>query len=499
MRITLVNPPHTAIGSRIPGEHLPPHGLLCIGGPLIDAGHQVVLIDADREALADDEVVRRICGTRPDVVMFGHSGSTSAHPTIARLAQRVRGVLPEVTIVVGGVYPSYHWAEVLDGQPAIDVAVIGEGEHTTLEVVRALDRGGLPQVAGIALRDDDGAPYRTGRAEVIHDLDVYRVGWELIDHADYSYYGGMRAVVVQLSRGCPYPCTYCGQRGFWTQYRHRDPVRLAAEIARLHREQGVQLFNLADELPTGSRKVWRAFLEALIAEDVDVTLIGSTRADHIVRDADILHLYRRAGVARFLLGMEHTDASTLERVRKGGDTTTDREAIRLLRQHDILSMATWVVGFEEERPRDLLHGLKQILAYDPDQIQVLYVTPHRWTPFFEEARDRQVVQLDQRRWDYKHQVLATRYLKPWQLLALVKALEVAAQARPKAIWRVLAHADPIARHGMRWYTRMGRRVWLHELRRFLLEPRVTDGPTLEAHWGEPTGSQLSMARRRRAS
>lgn len=38
MRILLINPPHTAIGSRIPDEQLPPLSLLSIGGPLVDAG-----------------------------------------------------------------------------------------------------------------------------------------------------------------------------------------------------------------------------------------------------------------------------------------------------------------------------------------------------------------------------------------------------------------------------------------------------------------------------
>ena len=111
-------------------------------------------------------------------------------------------------------------------------------------------------------------------------------------------------------------------------------------------------------------------------------LVGSTRADDIVRDADILHLYKQAGLERFLLGMENTDEATLELIRKGADVATDREAIRLLRQHGILSMATWVVGFEEETDRDYWRGLRQLLSYDPDQIQMLYVTPHRWTPYF---------------------------------------------------------------------------------------------------------------------
>ena len=78
MRIALVNPPHSAIGSRIPDEQLPPLGLLAVGGPLLDDGHVVRLIDADREDLPDDETLARIRAFGPDLVLLGHSGSTSA-------------------------------------------------------------------------------------------------------------------------------------------------------------------------------------------------------------------------------------------------------------------------------------------------------------------------------------------------------------------------------------------------------------------------------------
>jgi anaerobic magnesium-protoporphyrin IX monomethyl ester cyclase len=64
----------------------------------------------------------------------------------------------------------------------------------------------------------------------------------------------------------PHLCSYCGQRGFWTRWRHRHPVRFAAEPARLCREQGVRVINFADENPTVSKKAWRSFLEALVRE-----------------------------------------------------------------------------------------------------------------------------------------------------------------------------------------------------------------------------------------
>jgi anaerobic magnesium-protoporphyrin IX monomethyl ester cyclase len=484
MRILLVNVPHPAIGSRIPREQLPPLGLLAVGGPLIDDGHDVSLIDGEFGPMAHDALVEDIVGRAPDAVLFGHSGSSSAQPIVSRIAAAVARALPAVHIVYGGVHPTYFWREILRDEPYVIAIVRGEGEETARRLMRALDRGeALADVPGIAFRKD-GVGLGTPAAPVITDLDAYRIGWELIDFRRYSYWGGKRAVVIQFSRGCPHLCNYCGQRGFWTRWRHRDPVLLAKEIADLHRMHGVEIFNFADENPSAGRKPWRAFLEALIAEQVSVTLVGSTRADDIVRDADILHLYKQAGFERFLMGMENTDEATLKLIKKGGAIASDREAIRLLRKHGILSMVTWVAGFADQTDADLLRGLRQLISYDADQIQALYVTPHRWTPYYRLAEDRPVVQPDKTKWDYKHQVLSMRRMPPWRLFLWVKLIEACAQLRPRALMRWAWHPDPKIRHAIRWYYRMGRRVWFHEIASFFLRDRYReDGRTVGDHLG----------------
>lgn len=486
MRILLINPPHPAIGSRIPHEHLPPLGLLAVGGPLIDAGHNVHLLDAEFGPMSTGDIAQQAAVFAPQAVLIGHSGSTSGHPRVAEITRAIRAALPNIRIVYGGVFPTYHWREILTEEPQIDIIVRGEGEETTSRVIHALEADlTLETIPGIAYRKR-GAPLATPPAPLIRDLDAYRVGWELIDPRRYSYWGDRRAVVVQFSRGCPHICNYCGQREFWQHWRHRDPQKFAAELAWLYRAHGVEVINFADENPTSSRSVWRAFLEALIAENVPLTLVGSTRADDIVRDADILHLYKQAGIARFLLGIENYDEETLRKIRKGGSVAKDREAIRLLRQHGIISMATYVVGFEEETHRDYVHGLQQLLSYDPDQIQLLYVTPHRWTPYFHVAAERQVIQTDQQKWDYKHQVLATRHLPPWLVLLWVKLIEAVMQLRPQSLVRVIAHPDRSFRDAMRWYYRIGRRVWFYEIWHFLFrEKRHKCGLTLKEFWGTP--------------
>lgn len=490
MDILIVNPPHPAIGSRIPREQLPPLGLLCVGGSLLDAGHQVTLLDAELGPLPYPDIIEQVVQHHPQVLLIGHSGSTSAHPIVVELTRQFRIVLPDVIIIYGGVFPTYHYYDILTQELQIDIVVRGEGEATVPKLIDALEGNeDLAKVEGIAFRLQ-GQIVETPPAPMIQDLNAYRVGWELVNLKRYSYYGGKRAVVMQFSRGCPHLCNYCGQRGFWARWRHRDPQKFAKEIAWLHRTHGVELINLADENPTVNKAVWRELCEAIIAENINITIIGSTRADDIVRDADILHLYRQAGVERFLLGMENTDEATLKKIRKGSATNTDREAIRLLRQHGILSLATWVTDFEEVRDLDFVRALRQFLWYDPDQIMSLYVTPHRWTGYYRMASERRVIQRDQSKWDYKHQVLETIHMSPWRIFLWVKFIEIVLQTRPKALWRTFLQPDRAARHGMAWFTRMGRRVWLHEWWHFWFrDSRISNGLTLGQFWGAAQDDQ----------
>src|SRR4051794_20995094 len=99
MKILIINPPHPAIGSRIPREHLPPLGLLSLGGPLLDAKHQVKLVDAEFGPMTVAEIMSEVKLYDPDAILLGHSGSTSAHPIATQIAQTVRAGLPQIWIV----------------------------------------------------------------------------------------------------------------------------------------------------------------------------------------------------------------------------------------------------------------------------------------------------------------------------------------------------------------------------------------------------------------
>jgi anaerobic magnesium-protoporphyrin IX monomethyl ester cyclase len=405
--------------------------------------------------------------------LLGHSGSTSAQPVINEITKLVRIQNQETIIIIGGVFPTYHWSEILENNPQINYIVCGEGEEICLNLINAIEqKQNLETIKGLAFMLN-GVPIKTQQAANIKELDSFRVGWELMKGYHYTYWGKRKAVVIQFSRGCPYPCTYCGQSLFWKKWRHRDPQKLADEFEMLHKEYGIEVFNFADENPSSNPKAWRQFLEALVAKNLKLILVGSIRADNIVRDAEFLHLYKKAGFERFLLGIENYDEVVLEKIKKAGTISKDKEAIQLLRKHNILSMATYVVGFGEERTKDFYNSLKQLLSYDPDQVQLLYVTPHKWTPYFEEVKEKEIILTDQRKWDYKHQVIKTQFLPPWRVIVYVKLMEIIMQTRPSALMRLFFHKDARLRSAMRWYTRIGRRVWFWELYQFFFVTPLT--------------------------
>ena len=486
MKVLLINPPYQTSTSNLGVGHQVPLGLLSIGGPLLDDGHAVRLLDAECRRMSAAAIVREVGRWGPDVVMTGHAGSTPAHPTCTRMLRAIKARCPGVITVYGGVYPSYHADRILVEEPAVDLIVRGEGEATSVDLLRALGSSG--QGVGEYLAGVPGLAYRAGGDVIltaarppIPDLDDWRVGWELIERwDDYRCFGLGRAAIVQFSRGCPHRCTYCGQHGFWVKWRHRSPAKLADEIARLHHECGVNFVTLADENPTTLQDEWRSFLEEIRARDLPVRFFATIRATDIVRDRHILPLYREAGILYVLMGIESTSDAVLQQIRKGSTAREDFRACRLLREHGIFSIIGHIVGLGAEGWPAFRTALRQLQLYGGDYLNAMYVTPHAWTRFADEVRGRAIVQPDQAKWDYRHQVLAEESLRPWQLFLAVKWLELRFHLSPGRLWSLLRDRDRLRRRQRSWVYRHIALVWLAEVFEFLFRTSFARRPVTRA-------------------
>lgn len=450
MRILLINAPLQSIVCDWGVGHQIPLGLLMIGGPLLDKGHTVRLLDAARHHLSDAEIVHAVEAFPAEVVMIAHVGSTSAHPCCLRVLHVIKVFDPGIVTVYGGVHPTYHDRAILTQAPQVDIIVRGEGEQTTAALVDQLAHqrveGGnaydLSAIDGLSWRRR-GDIVRNPARQPIEDLDCSRIAWELIQDWDsYQAFGLGRAAVVQFSRGCPHFCTYCGQWMFWKRWRHRTVTSFVDELEWLHERYDIQFFWLADENPTTVKDVWSGVLQEIARRHLSIGLCASIRAQDIVRDMDILHLYKQAGFLYVLMGVETVTDETMTKIRKDSSVDDAFEAVRLLRQHHILSIVDYIFGLEDETPGTIWRGLRGLHRYDGDFLNALYLTPHAWTPMGQQLKDVPIYETDLWKWDYRHQILSISTLSPAQLFCAVKLVECFYHLHPRRLRRLFTAHDP---------------------------------------------------------
>jgi len=410
MRILFVHPNYRSGGAEIAGNW-PPAWVAYLSGSLRRAGFDDIhFIDAMTNDYDDAAVSEKIAALQPDVV-----GVTAITPSIYKAEEVLRlakEVAPDALRVLGGVHATFMYKQVLSEAPWIDVIVRGEGEEIVTELMGAVRDGRWPadkrKIHGLAFIDGDEI-VATQAASTVKDLDGIDPDWTILEWEKYIYIPlNTRVAIPNMARGCPFTCSFCSQWKFWRDYRVRDPKKVVDEIERLVNEQGVGFFILADEEPTINRKKFVQFCEELIARDLpDRVKWGiNTRVTDIYRDRELLKFYRKAGLVHVSLGTEAAAQMKLDQFNKETKVEENKEAIRLLREADILVEAQFIVGLDNETPETLNETYKMAWDWQPDLANWAMYTPWPFTPLFQELKDKVEV------FDFSRYNFVTPIMKP---------------------------------------------------------------------------------------
>ena len=482
-RIVLINPARHFIANEHGLGYLIPLGLVCIGGPLIDAGFTVKLIDHDLYGWSYQKLIQEISDFEADTILLGHSGSTAAHKTALKTIREIHRKLPHLRVVYGGVYPSYADRAVMAECEEIDAIVRGEGEQTVVGLIRTWEQtDDLSYVDGVTWRKGQEVIVNRSRTP-IRDLDEYRPGWELVDWPRYSMFGFRNAAGLQFSRGCTLTCTYCGQWMFWKKWRHRSPENVVEQLKILANKYGVKIVWFADENFAADREIAKQILELIADASLGLSLNLNMTAADVVRDADLIPLYKRAGVDYIVMGVESLKDDLITKIRKNNPSQISKEAVRLLRENNIVSLTNIIYGLEEESWKTIFEKCKGLLELDPDILNAMYLTPHFWTAEGKSTQPYDVIQTDQDKWSYRNQVLATRYLQPIGLFLGVKLTEAFFHLRPKALIRLFFGNDKRYLQIMRASMWVGIKVVLAEIFEFFFQTRFSPRGSMRALQG----------------
>ncbi len=331
MRFALVNPRWSFDGSIYFGCR-EPHLPLEFGyarALLERDGHDVLLLDAQLHDIPLDRLTSLLEAFAPERLVVTTAPSYlfwRCAPPELRVPQELLSSaarVPGVRIVVGP-HASTTPATTLRKLGA-DVAVLGECEETLPRLAADPSAwGDIPSIA-YAQRGEvvvQGAPHQCDMSALPaltwseQDLARHRHHHHRFD-ADPLTPGAE----MEVSRGCPYHCSFCAKDNFRSDYRKR-PVPVILEELDALRAHGVEYVYFIDEIFLPNRELLEAFVPRRIAFGIQ------TRID--LWSADALALLGRAGCVSSEAGVESITVDGRNLLDKGSRLTTEQLADRLI-------------------------------------------------------------------------------------------------------------------------------------------------------------------------
>jgi len=337
-----------------------PMSLLAIGS-MLEGEFEYRIVDGNLEAdpagvilaIADKQPVTAIAVT----VMPGPQLRSAVSG-----CRQLKRLLPEVPIIWGGYFPSQH-ADACLSEHTVDVCVIGQGEQTILELMRAIRDGeSWSSIAGLTYRQNGTIRRTPPRAltplDDLPDWPYQRLPMERYFH---KHYLGDRVATHHSSFGCPFACNFCAVVGMsnrkWVAQSPDRVGQVLEKFSLLYRADAVQFHDM-DFFISESRT--QAIAERLTPLGMTWWALG--RVDELMRYQDATWAaMRRSGLKMVFCGAESGSTEMLKRMNKGGTASADLtiELARRMKAHGIVPEFSFVVG----NPPDPEADLSQTLSF----------------------------------------------------------------------------------------------------------------------------------------
>lgn len=415
MKLLLVNPPSEDIFRHM-NIRLAPMGLMTLAAYVRQYGHEVEIRDfqnGQKDALEFDYSPYPVVGITTET-------------TRSRIAQLIakRAKAAGAFVVMGGPHPGYVPEEVLQSGD-VDAIVIGEGEATFLDLLNARE-GGRPidDIPGTASRCNGQVVIAPPRP-FIQSLD--ELPFPARDMVDLQKYKSGRIgdrPLTQLitSRGCTHNCHFCSSSRYWgKKLRWRSPESVIAELEEIYEKYGFRAVAFLDDNFASIPKRLIAICEEIVRRKWDIWWWCLARADHLVRNPDMVAAMARAGCKSVHIGVESASEKSLGDYGKRSSKTVVEQAFALLRENGIEIFASFMIGglHEDHAATEETIELARRLNCNVAQFSIL--TPYPGTRLFEQLEDR-LRHRDWRRYDTLHLVFRHPCISAFRMYGfLIKA------------------------------------------------------------------------------
>ncbi len=293
-------------------------------------------------------------------------------------------------IVWGGVHPTIDPYNVLK-EETIDFVVRGEGEETFKELVNALDKKKpLKNILGISYKNKQGKIIQNPERPFIDMNSIQELPYHLVDLEKYvGRYKGRRSIHLQLSRGCPFACTYCYNSKFnKSRWRTLTVENAFKVISNLYNKYNIRYFDFIDDNLFLSLDRMEKLADLFLKNKMDIIWKGTLEIPSSKKMSEAyFEKMEKAGLERLEIGVESGSNKILNFVNKKQKIEDVFELNKKISKFKITPGYNFVMGFPTETEEDLKLTLKSILKLLKEnpkaEINGAYCyTPYPGTPLY---------------------------------------------------------------------------------------------------------------------
>lgn len=363
-------------------------GAMTISSFLKSKGYEVEAVEAEHGALAQklrDGRATVLAYTTPTVFVLDY----------LEINRRLKGEFPGLFSLFGGWHPTY--TPQMVEEEGVDAVCVGEGEHATLELVQALERGESPRAIRNLWVKEGGTVHKNPLRPLIEDLDAlpYPDRSFLFTKAS-SYYEVIASIVTQ--RSCPFSCSYCVNNAYNRLYdnpgrkRRRSVDNVIGELKGIKAKGQLEFVKFEDSIFI-THPEWIREFAPKYAREIGVPFTCFARGE--LCTPEILTLLKQAGCASISMGVECGD-DEMRRTLLNKQITSEQivAAARMIKAHGIGIRTHSILGLPGCTIEDDFKTLALNVRCKPDYAADGLLQPYPGTQIYEYAKEQGLIEPD---------------------------------------------------------------------------------------------------------
>ena len=376
-------------------------GVAYLSGALKAAGHDTNIIHITEwldYPFDIDKVTSDVRAYGPDLIAM--TTGANHYPETRLLLEHLKKEL-DLPILLGGIHTTLNTKTVMEENPSVDFAGVGEGDDSILDLAEALEKG----------RDTTHIPNIWARVgnEIIPNgprplKDITKLPWmDLTGWPQYQRIIDNRRgwVNVYMNRGCPYRCSYCHnngvakilQKGFETKSSGNDALGylrlrsvddMIGELKSILNDfEGVNAFSFNDDTFTMNQPHMKEFL-ARYKEEIDLPFVCNTTVLDV--DREMLEVMKDTGCDLVRFGVE-TATTRIKRqvLKRDFSNKRTREVFAICREIGLRTFAFNIIANPTETREEMLDTLKLNSRLLPSGLKMSLGYPYPGTEYHEVA------------------------------------------------------------------------------------------------------------------